>query len=154
MSRAYAVAPTANANPPVRSPVARVSTPPHQVSRGRPRQPNPCYLERAKLLWPRLDQAKVRRIGSDPVRIAEVVSRRTSQPFDVIMAMLTRVSPIDPIDTSSGFDSGRADVVEVEPGVFAVHSRGARFEAITRGTGRVPIAGLVPRVAGGQRDDL
>ena len=50
----------------------------------------PCYLERALLLWPRLDGAKVRRVSDDPAAIAEIVGRRTSQPYDVILAMLTQ----------------------------------------------------------------
>jgi len=56
-------------------------------------QPDPCYLERALLLWPRLDRAKLRKIADDPGRIAEMVVRRTSQPYDVILAMLLRQSP-------------------------------------------------------------
>ena len=49
-----------------------------------------CYVERAMLLWPRLDGAKVRRVSDDPAAIAEIVKRRTSQPYDVILAMLTQ----------------------------------------------------------------
>ena len=45
------------------------------------------------LLWPRLDRARIRKVADDPIRIAEIVERRTSQPFDVILAMLTRQSP-------------------------------------------------------------
>jgi hypothetical protein len=45
------------------------------------------------LLWPRLDRARISKVADDPVRIAEIVERRTSQPFDVILAMLTKVSP-------------------------------------------------------------
>jgi hypothetical protein len=45
------------------------------------------------LLWPRLDRAKIRRVADNPTRIAEIVERRTSQPFDVILAMLTRQIP-------------------------------------------------------------
>jgi hypothetical protein len=45
------------------------------------------------LLWPRLDRAKVRKVAGDPARIAEIVERRTSQPFDVILAMLTKQIP-------------------------------------------------------------
>jgi hypothetical protein len=49
----------------------------------------PCYLQRAMVLWPRLDRARLRKVADDPARIAAVVVRRTSQPFDVILAMLT-----------------------------------------------------------------
>ncbi len=44
------------------------------------------------LLWPRLDRARIRRVADNPGRIAEVVERRTSQPYAVILAMLTRKS--------------------------------------------------------------
>ena len=47
------------------------------------------YLERAMILWPRLDRTRLRRAANDPVRIAAIVVRRTSQPFEVILAMLT-----------------------------------------------------------------
>ena len=42
------------------------------------------------LLWPRLDKARLRRIAADPARMAGLIERRTSQPYDVILAMLTR----------------------------------------------------------------
>jgi hypothetical protein len=45
------------------------------------------------LLWPRLDRAKIRRFADNPTRIAEIVEHRTSQPFDAILAMLTREIP-------------------------------------------------------------
>ncbi|MGD0019857.1 MAG: hypothetical protein ABSD62_11430 [Candidatus Limnocylindrales bacterium] len=62
------------------------------------------------LLWPRLDRAKLRRIAGDPARIAEMVERRTSQPYDAILAMLTRQTDlISPTEQTSGFDSGRSD---------------------------------------------
>jgi hypothetical protein len=63
------------------------------------------------LLWPRLDRAKVRRVADNPTRIAELVERRTSQPFDVILAMLTREAPplTAPADETSGFDSARPE---------------------------------------------
>jgi hypothetical protein len=63
------------------------------------------------LLWPRLDRAKIRKVADNPSRIAEIVERRTSQPYDVILAMLTRQSPplMAPTDEASGFDSGRVD---------------------------------------------
>jgi hypothetical protein len=73
------------------------------------------YVERAMLLWPRLDRAKLRRIAEDPSRIAEMVQRRTSQPYEAILAMLTRQTnvPISPTEESSGFDSGRTEAARV-----------------------------------------
>lgn len=82
----------------------------------RPRQPTTSfYLERALILWPRLDRARLRKIADDPARIAELVERRTSQPFEVILAMLTRQSDrlISPTESSSGFDSGRVEAARV-----------------------------------------
>jgi hypothetical protein len=64
------------------------------------------------LLWPRLDRARIRRVANDPARIAEIVERRTSQPYDVILAMLTKHSPpmsAQP-DDETAFESGRGDV--------------------------------------------
>jgi hypothetical protein len=34
--------------------------------------------------------AKVRRFADDPARIAEIVERRTSQPYDSILVMIAR----------------------------------------------------------------
>jgi hypothetical protein len=67
------------------------------------------------LLWPRLDRAKIRKVANDPARIADIVERRTSQPYDVILAMLTRqASPVSgPTEETSGFDPGRADSTRV-----------------------------------------
>jgi hypothetical protein len=42
------------------------------------------------LLWPRLERAKIRKVADNPTRMAEIIERRTSQPFDVILAMLTK----------------------------------------------------------------
>jgi hypothetical protein len=63
------------------------------------------------LLWPRLDRAKIRRVADNPARIAEIVERRTSQPYDVILAMLTRQSPplAGPSDDATGFDTTRTE---------------------------------------------
>jgi hypothetical protein len=65
-------------------------------------------------LWPRLDRARIRRVADDPARIAEIVERRTSQPYAVILAMLTRQSampapaPFEPRDFDQGrFEGGR-----------------------------------------------
>jgi len=67
------------------------------------------------LLWPRLDRAKIRRVADNPARIAEIVERRTSQPYDVILAMLTKQSPplAGPSDDATGFDSARTDASRV-----------------------------------------
>jgi hypothetical protein len=74
-----------------------------------------CYLERAMLLWPRLDRAKLRRIANDPIRIAEMVERRTSLPFDSILAMLTRQNPsLSQTESTAGFESSHADSTRVE----------------------------------------
>lgn len=63
------------------------------------------------LLWPRLDRAKIRKVADDPARIAEIIERRTSQPLDVILAMLTKQAPPlqAPTDDATGFDSARPD---------------------------------------------
>ena len=63
------------------------------------------------LLWPRLDRARLRRVADNPARIAEMVERRTSQPYEVILAMLTRQTDklVSPTEVTSSFDSGRAD---------------------------------------------
>jgi hypothetical protein len=67
------------------------------------------------LLWPRLDRAKLRRYADDPVRIAELVERRTSEPYDVILAMLTRQSDrlSAPTEASPGFESGNVEAARV-----------------------------------------
>jgi hypothetical protein len=67
------------------------------------------------LLWPRLDRARIRRVADDPTRIAEIVERRTSQPYDVILAMLTRQFPSvnAPTEESGGFESGRPEMPRV-----------------------------------------
>ena len=67
------------------------------------------------LLWPRLDRARLRRIADDPGRIAELVERRTSQPYDVILAMLTRQNDrlVSPTEQTPGFDSGRSDAARI-----------------------------------------
>jgi hypothetical protein len=67
------------------------------------------------LLWPRLDRARIRRVADNPARIAEIVERRTSQPYDVILAMLTRQSaPLaGPTDDETRFDSIRTDPARI-----------------------------------------
>ena len=44
-----------------------------------------------------------------------MVQRRTSQPYEVILAMLTRQTKalISPTEESSGFDSGRTEAARV-----------------------------------------
>jgi len=113
MSRAHAVAPMVGAEAPFRGPVQGVRPNAPRAARSAVRQATTSYLERAMLLWPRLDRAKIRRVAENPARIAEIVERRTSQPYDVILAMLTKQSP--PLSTSTStdetpdFDSGRID---------------------------------------------
>ena len=81
------------------------------------------YLERAMLLWPRLDRTRLSRFGDDPARIAEIVQSRTSQPYAAIRAMLTKGFPEpmdatadDPIAEVAHLESARANlrVVDVE----------------------------------------
>ena len=74
-------------------------------------RPPPATSSERILLWPRLDRARLRKVADDPARIAEIVERRTSQPYDVILAMLTRQSPAlaAPTEESAGFDSGRVE---------------------------------------------
>jgi hypothetical protein len=47
------------------------------------------YLERALVLWPRLDRRALRRASHDPQRMACCIAKRTSQPIETIVAMLT-----------------------------------------------------------------
>jgi hypothetical protein len=90
MSRAPALAP-------VPAPGASFRGKTHNAAmHGRHQQPfrrDPDYVERALLLWPRLARARLRRVADDPRRIAELVVRRTSQPYDAVLAMLTRQNP-------------------------------------------------------------
>jgi hypothetical protein len=73
------------------------------------------YLERALLLWPRLDRARIRKVADDPARIAEIVARRTSQPYEVILAMLTRESPSFSVSSEERpeFDQERRDAPRI-----------------------------------------
>ncbi len=115
MSRAHAVAPMVGAEAPFRGPVSPARRHAPGPSRRLAHPSTTCYLERALLLWPRLDRAKIRKISNNPVRIAELVERRTSQPFDVILAMLTKHAPAltGPTDESSGFDVDRHRIAHV-----------------------------------------
>jgi hypothetical protein len=94
-----------------RGPVQSVSSAAPKVARRSVRPTTSCYVERAMLLWPRLDRAKIRKVAGDPARMAEIIERRTSQPFEVILAMLTKQipPPAAPADDSTGFESGRSD---------------------------------------------
>jgi hypothetical protein len=49
------------------------------------------YERRAVALWPRLDREKLRRTRGDPVRIARLVSRRTTLSVETIVLMLLMV---------------------------------------------------------------
>ena len=111
MSRAHAVAPAGGAETSYRGSDRRVGRPaPRAVRRGLTTSES-FYLERALLLWPRLDRARIRRVADDPARIAEIVERRTSQPYAVILAMLTRQStmPVPAPAEQRDFDQGRMD---------------------------------------------
>jgi hypothetical protein len=58
---------------------------------------------RALALWPRLDRSALRRCGNDPVRIAALISRRTSMPPEqIIQVLVMSGSPRD----ASGGDAG------------------------------------------------
>jgi hypothetical protein len=115
MSRAHALAPMVGADAPFRGPVQAVRSPAPRVARRTVRPSTSAYLERAMLLWPRLDRAKIRKVADNPARIAEIVERRTSQPYDVILAMLTKQSPplTAPTDPTSGFDSARPETSRI-----------------------------------------
>lgn len=43
---------------------------------------------RALALWPRLDRRKLTRTCGDPVRVARLVSKRTSMPVESILVLL------------------------------------------------------------------
>jgi len=90
MSRAHAVAPLVGVEAPYRAPDLGVTASGPRRTGRRVRPQSSCYLERALLLWPRLDRSKLRKIADDPKRMAEVIEKRTSLPFDSILAVLTR----------------------------------------------------------------
>ncbi len=112
MSRAHAVAPLPGSDLSRRAPAdsARRNLPLAGARLDGP-EAHCCYVERALLLWPRLDRARLRRVADNPTRIAELIERRTSQPFDVILAMLTSQTDrlTSPTESTLAFDSGRAD---------------------------------------------
>jgi hypothetical protein len=113
MSRAHAFAPMVGADGPFRGLVQGAAEPAPRVARRSVRPITSCYLERAMLLWPRLDRAKIRRVADNPARIAEIVERRTSQPFDVIMAMLCRQAPASAAEDGTGLDPVRSELAFV-----------------------------------------
>jgi hypothetical protein len=39
-------------------------------------------------LWPRLEPTRLSRVRSDPIRVAGLVSRRTTLPMESILALL------------------------------------------------------------------
>ncbi len=52
-----------------------------------------CALDRRVLAhWPGLDRRALARCSHDPHRIAALVARRTSMPFESILALLTPVA--------------------------------------------------------------
>ena len=109
MSRALAVAPLGGAEASYRGSEDRVGRTAPRAARRAIKPSTSFYLERALLLWPRLDRARIRKVADDPARIAEIVVRRTSQPYDVILAMLTRESPSFSVSSEErpAFDQGR-----------------------------------------------
>lgn len=115
MSRAHAVAPAVGVQAPYRGSSHRARTAAPRAIGREERQDAFCYVERAMLLWPRLDRARIRRHADNPARIAELVSRRTSQPYDVILAMLTRQTDrlVAPTEPTAGFDSGRSEAARI-----------------------------------------
>ncbi len=111
MSRAHAVAPLQGSGSSCH-PTSQTARRVLPLAGARPDGPTTsCYVERAMLLWPRLDRTRLRRVADNPARMAEIIERRTSQPFDVILAMLTNQTDrlTAPTESAPGFDSGRAD---------------------------------------------
>jgi len=111
MSRAHPVAPMVGAEAPLFVPVQGAQPLVSRLARRTAQPSSTCYLERALLLWPRLDRAKIRKVADNPVRIAEIVERRTSQPFDAILAMLTKHAPAltAPAEEWTSFDAPRPE---------------------------------------------
>jgi hypothetical protein len=54
-------------------------------------------MARALVLWPGLDRTRLTATKGDARRIARLVQRRTTQPFEAILAMLG-------VDANRGFD--------------------------------------------------
>lgn len=53
------------------------------------------YMQRAVLIWPRLDRRMLAKCGCDARRIARFVSHRTSLPVEQITAMLENSDQAD-----------------------------------------------------------
>ena len=119
MSRAHAVAPAGGAETQLQDSEVLPRRSAARPVRRSIKPATSCYLERALLLWPRLDRARVRKVADDPARIAEIVERRTSQPRDVILAMLTR--------QSAAFSTPLVEAFEVERGRIDSSRRGLRI---------------------------
>lgn len=96
MSRSQAAGSVVDAETPSREPAPGARPPGLRGSRHPARQSLSSYFERALLLWPRLDRARIRKCAHEPERIAEIVARRTSQPYEVILAMLVRPAASSP----------------------------------------------------------
>jgi hypothetical protein len=112
MSRVHAVAPMANSSAPYRGPSPSARTA-RSVEARRDRTESDDYIERAMLLWPRLDRARLRRVAADPARMAGLIERRTSQPYDAILAMLTRQTDRLAESADGTFDSARVEVTRL-----------------------------------------
>jgi hypothetical protein len=54
------------------------------------------FIQRAMLIWPRLDQRILARCGCDPRKIARYVARRTSLPIEAIIALLDQGGRSEP----------------------------------------------------------
>jgi hypothetical protein len=113
MSRAHAVASKVGTRPPFREPARGLILPATSPIGGYETPDASFYLERAMLLWPRLDRARLSRLADDPARIAQMVQERTSQPHAAILAMLTRESSAQraPMLDETGPDPTRLDPV-------------------------------------------
>lgn len=55
--------------------------------------PRPACERRALAHWPRLDRARLRRAGGDPVRIARLVERRSTLSREEIVAIIVGGAP-------------------------------------------------------------
>jgi hypothetical protein len=122
MSRPHALAPLIGAGPSARGPGPEIL--PAASVAGRPGLPvAECYFERALLLWPRLDRARLHRLRNDPRLIAEFVAHRTSASHDVILAMLTRQARVASLtEGSPGFESGRSEAARLALRVVRVEN--------------------------------
>ena len=111
MLRAHAVTPAVGADAPFQGPTQSVRPAAPGVSRRTMPPSTSCYLERAIVLWPRLDQSRIRKVADNPARMAEIIAQRTSLPHEAILAMLIKQSsPLTaPAEGASSCASERAD---------------------------------------------